>query len=221
MTNNKSIIYLVIAGVAAILLCGYLFSLGPSSQNSQPSAVDSEDNPDSTSPPVPETGKPVPASESSVPEPAAVEFSEERPILGQFMRVREIRESSEAGEEGPIRNLEFVFREGILPQMLFPGNTQVILKYDQLARNMVGFGAATAFFYYEIVTHDTNGDGLFSEQDAITVGVSRPTGGEYRVLASGVEEVLAYEDLPEDEALRLTMRKGGEEVTRVYSLTGK
>jgi hypothetical protein len=169
----------------------------------------------------PQTVTHTPVDAAPVPEPAAVEVSEEKPILGQFMRVHEIRESNNGNGDGPIRNMEFVFRQGILPQMLFPTNGQVIVKYDQLARNMVGFGAATAFFYYEIVTHDTNGDGLFSDLDAITVAVSRPTGNEYRVLASNVEEVLAYEDLAEDDALRLTMRTGGDEVTQVYSLTGR
>jgi hypothetical protein len=129
------------------------------------------------------------------------------------MRVHEIYD-----DEGRLRNLRFVFREGILPQALFPDNRQLIVKYDQLARNVVGFGAATSFFYYEIVTHDTNGDGVFSERDALTIAVSRPTGWEYHILERNVDEVLAYEDLPEDEALRLTMRMGSEETTRVYSL---
>jgi hypothetical protein len=197
------------------------FTLNTSPEDSQEAAV-TVSQPDNGAPiPAAETRATVPANATPVPETSAVEYSEEKPILGQFMRVLEIRENNNGNGDGPIRNMEFVFREGILPQMLFPGNGQVILKYDQLARNIVGFGAATAFFYYEIVTHDTNGDGIFSDLDAITVAISRPTGAEYRVLASNVEAVLAYEDLPEDEALRLILRIGGKEVTRVYSLSGR
>jgi hypothetical protein len=214
--NKQSMIYLAIAVVAGALLAFYLANLeeSPVGGGQAPARVDA--GTDAPAPPRAEV--PAPAAEVAAPEPGAIEFSEEKPILGQFMRVREIREDS---GDGQLRNLEFVFREGILPQKLFPDNRQVILKYDQLARNMVGFGAATAFFYYEIVTHDTNGDGLYSDLDDITVAVSRPTGWEYRVLVSGVEDVLAYEDLPEDEALRLSVRMRGGELTRVYPLAGK
>lgn len=212
MTNKKSIIYLAIAILAAILLCVYLFGLAPSSSDQQePASIER------TPGGLPQTSQgavPPSPAESQAPEPAALESSEEKPILGQFMRVREIHDGA-----GRLRNLEFVFREGILPQMLFPDNRQVIVKYDQLARNVVGFGAATAFFYYEFVTHDTNSDGTFDEKDALTVAVSRPTGWEYRVLVRNVDEVLAYEDLPEEDALRLSLRAGGKEMTRVYPLT--
>jgi hypothetical protein len=214
--TNKSIIFLMAAAFVAALI--YFLTLDSSTENSQESPVVTGQSTDNRTLIVEShtATAAVPVSE-----PAAVEISEEKPILGQFMRVHEIRENNDGDGDGPLRNMEFVFRQGILPQMLFPTNGQVILRYDQLARNMVGFGAATAFFYYEIVTHDTNGDGLYTDLDAITVAVSRPTGNEYLVLASNVEEVLAYEDLPEDDALRLTFRTGGEEVTRVYSLTRK
>jgi hypothetical protein len=210
MTNKKRI-YLVIAGVAVMTLGLYLYNHGETQQD-QPAAVErSVAGTEVLQTPV-TTAQPS-TVEPQVPEPATVEVSEEKPVLGQFMRVHEIYDA-----DGRLRNLQFVFREGILPQMLFPNNRQLIIKYDQLARNMVGFGAATAYFYYEIVTHDTNGDGVFSEQDAITVAISRPTGWEYQTLERNVQEVLAYEDLPEDEALRLTFRINGKEVTRVYPL---
>ena len=210
MTNNKSI-YLVIAGIVAIALGLYLYNWNDTPQD-QPAAGEQS----AASTEVLQTPAAISqpsAVEPQVPEPATVEVSEEKPILGQFMRVNEIYDA-----EGQLRNLQFVFREGILPQKLFPDNRQLITKYDQLARNMVGFGAATTYFYYEIVTQDTNRDGIFSGQDAITVAVSRPTGWEYQVLERNVQEVLAYEDLPEDEALRLTLRMDGKEVTRVYPL---
>lgn len=213
MTNKKGIIYLTIAGIAAILLGFYLFGMDRTSRQ-EPVAIEQQAADDRAPEQLAvETQATV---QPQVPEPATVEISEEKPILGQFMRVHEIHD-----EDGQLRNLKFVFREGILPQTLFPDNRQLIVKYDQLARNVVGFGAATSYFYYEIVTHDTNGDGVFSELDALTVAVSRPTGWEYRVLERNVDEVLAYEDLPEEEGLRLTMRLGGKEVTRVYSLSLK
>lgn len=216
MTNKKGIIYFALAALAAVVLAVYLFTLDPSPVGRETVEATRSSSEVSAPPPGPAQVS-AHIVESDVPEPEAVETSEEKPILGQFMRVREIRDDG----DGRLRNLEFVFREGILPQMLFPDNRQVIVKYDQLARNMVGYGAATAFFYYEIVTRDTNGDGAFSELDAVTVAVSRPTGWEYRVLERNVDEVLAYEDLPEEEALRLSMRIGGEELTRVYPLTEK
>jgi hypothetical protein len=214
--TNKSIIFLMAAAFVTGLI--YFLTLDSSTGNSRESPVAASRSTDNSAL--------IAASHTAtaavpVSEPAAVEVGEEKPILGQFMRVHEVRENNDGNGDGLLRNMEFVFRQGILPQMLFPTNGQVILKYDQLARNMVGFGAATAFFYYEIVTHDTNGDGLYTDLDAITVAVSRPTGNEYLVLATNVDEVLAYEDLSEEDALRLTFRAGGEEVTHVYSLTRK
>lgn len=217
MTNKQGIIYFALAAAAAVVLALYLLTLDFSPVGHEPDEVTQSPGDAATPSSGPAAQAFGPTVESDVPEPETVEVSEEKPILGQFMRVREIRDDG----DGRLRNLEFVFREGILPQMLFPNNRQVIVKYDQLARNMVGYGAATAFFYYEIVTRDSNGDGAFSDLDAVTVAVSRPTGWEYRVLERNVDEVLAYEDLPEEEALRLTMRIGGEELTRVYPLTGK
>ncbi|HEX5055895.1 MAG TPA: hypothetical protein VFX02_05305 [Gammaproteobacteria bacterium] len=210
MTNKKGI-YLVITGIVAIALGLYLYNRGDTLQDQPAAGAGTAAGTEVLQTPA-ATAQPS-AVEARMPEPASVEIREEKPILGQFMRVNEIYDA-----DGQLRNLRFVFREGILPQMLFPDNRQLIIKYDQLARNMVGFGAATTYFYYEIVTRDTNDDGVFSEQDAITVAVSRPTGWEYQVLERNVQEVLAYEDLPEEEALRLSLRMGGKEVTRVYPL---
>jgi hypothetical protein len=221
MITKKNIAYLITAGAGVVLLCAHLFSPDSVSEKMQPPAQQSGVYVKSNAQ-TPELI--MPAGGVELPEPAAVEFTEEKPILGQFMRIREIRESDGSGGEGAIRNLEIVFREGILPAKLFPDNRQVILKYDQLARNMVGYGAATVFFLYEVVTRDTNGDGMLSDLDTITVGVSRPTGLEYKVLVTNVDEVVGYEDVPEDEdTLNLSVRIGDEVVTRVYSLsiTGK
>jgi hypothetical protein len=219
MITKKNIVYLI-AAIVIVILCVYLLSPGSLPEEAQETtAAEQPGNSVNAVSPAPEAA--VPPGAVELPEPTAVEFTEEKPILGQFMRVREIRENDDGSDDGAIRNLEIVFREGILPNKLFPDNRQVILRYDQLARNMVGYGAATIFFFYEIVTHDTNGDGMLSDLDAITVAVSRPTGREYRVLVSNVDEVLGYEDLPEEEdTLSLRMRIGGEEVTNVYSLTG-
>jgi hypothetical protein len=221
MITKKNIVYLIAAGVAVILLCVYLVASDSVSEKMPPSTQQPGDNVNANAQ---TSGLIMPAGGVELQEPAAVEFTEEKPILGQFMRIREIRENDGSGGEGAIRNLEIVFREGILPGKVFPDNRQVILKYDQLARNIVGYGAATVFFLFEVVTRDTNGDGMLSDLDAITVGVSRPTGQEYKVLVTNVEEVVGYEDVPEDEdTLNLSVRIGGEVVTRVYSLstTGK
>jgi hypothetical protein len=217
MITKKNIVYLIVASVCVILLCVYLISSDFLSKKMPLQGQQSNGNVNAT---VPAPELTIPAGAVELPEPAAVEFTEEKPILGQFMRVREIRESDGTGGDGAIRNLEIVFREGILPGKVFPDNRQIILKYDQLARNMVGYGAACVFFLYQVVTHDTNGDGMLSDLDSITVGVSRPTGHEYKVLVTNVDEVLAYEDMPEDEdTLRLSVRIGGEVVTQVYSLS--
>jgi hypothetical protein len=217
MITKKNIAYLSAAGAGVILLFVYFLSPDSVSEKMRQSAEQPDGNANVT---VPTQGINSPVGGVELPEPAAVEFTEEKPILGQFMRIREIRESDGSGGEGAIRNLEIVFREGILPGKVFPDNSQVILKYDQLARNVVGYGAASVFFLYEVVTHDTNGDGMLSDLDAITVGVSRPTGHEYKVLVTNVDEVLGYEDVPEDEdTLSLTVRIGGEVITRVYSLS--
>lgn len=147
-----------------------------------------------------------------------VEVMEEQPILGQFVRVRAIREKLDDSEYGPVRDLEFVFREGILPRRLFANNGNVILRYDQLYKNDVGAGAVAIRFYYEVVTTDTNGDGILSRDDAFDVAVSFVDGGGYTTLASNVDNVLVYEQSPGGLELQLTLQFGEEVVKRLYSL---
>src|SRR5690242_5023145 len=124
MITKKNIVYLIAAGVAVILLCVYLFSSDSASERMRPSTQQSGDTVDASAQ---TSGLIMPAGGVELQEPAAVEFTEEKPILGQFMRIREIRENDGSGGEGAIRNLEIVFREGILPGKVFPDNRQVIL----------------------------------------------------------------------------------------------
>lgn len=159
-------------------------------------------------------------SESAEPEPVAVDTTEEQSVIGQFMRFKEIRETEDGAPEGAIRNMKFVFRPGIVPSMLFENNNQVILKYEQLHRNMVGSGAKTAFFYYEVVRRDTNGDGKLSHGDKFNVAISRPDGNNYRVLAYNVDEVVEYEDMPVENQIRLVVKIQGKEIEKTYSLEG-
>lgn len=150
--------------------------------------------------------------------PVEVRVMEEQPILGTFLHVREVREAQDDSGQGAVRNLEFTFRPGILPRRLFGNNKNVLLRYDQLYKNDVGAGAVTIRFYYEIVTADTNGDGMLSGEDKFDVAVSYPDGGGYITLASNVDKVLEYEQIPPGTSLRLVLQLGGRVVERIYSL---
>lgn len=148
-----------------------------------------------------------------------VVLMDEQPILGSFVRVRAVREQTDDSEAGAVRDLEFLFRPGILPKRLFENNDNVILKYDQLFKNDVGTGAVAIRFYYEVVTTDTNGDGILSGEDEFDIGVSYIDGGGYTTLASNVENVLVYEQSAGGLELQLTLQLAGDElVKRVYSL---
>lgn len=144
-------------------------------------------------------------------------IGESQPVLGQNLSIREIRSSEGTEQEHP-QDIEFVFRKGILPKRLFEHTHYIIANYDQLQKNDVGSGAVTIRFYYEVVARDSNGDGVLSLLDQREVGVSFPDGSYYTSLVKGVDEVVAYEFLPVDIALRLTLRFGNKIVIQTYSL---
>ncbi|HEX7028244.1 MAG TPA: hypothetical protein VF268_13470 [Gammaproteobacteria bacterium] len=152
-------------------------------------------------------------------EDGQVVLMEEQPVLGSFVRVRAVREQTDDSQPGAVRDLEFLFRPGVLPRRLFENTDNVILRYDQLFKNDVGAGAAAIRFYYEVVTTDTNGDGMLSGEDAFDIGVSYIDGSGYTTLASNVESVLVYEQSAGGLELQLTLQLAGDElVKRVYSL---
>lgn len=154
-------------------------------------------------------------------EAVEVELAEEELILGQFLRVRAVREKQDESEYDTVRNLEFVFRPGILPKRLFENNNNVITRYDQLYKNDVGAGAVTTLFYYEVVTADTNGDGVLSDGDEVDIAVSNPDGSDYTTLVSNVDKVFVYEQLPAENALRLELQLDDRIVRQTYSLETK
>lgn len=154
--------------------------------------------------------------------PVDVRLTEQEPVLGTFLHVREVREAQDDSGQGAIRNLEFVYRPGILPKRLFGDNKNVLLQYDQLYKNDVGSGAVTIRFYYEVVSADTNGDGILSGDDKVDVAVSFADGSGYTTLASNVDRVVEHEQIPPGTSLRLVLQLGDKIVERVYSLeTGK
>lgn len=152
------------------------------------------------------------------PAPVEVRVMEEQPVLGTILHVREVREAQDDAGQGAVRDLEFTYRPGILPRRLFGNNKNVLLNYDQLYKNDVGSGAVTIRFYYEIVTADTNGDGILSGDDKVDVAVSFADGGGYVTLVSNVERVLEHEQIPPGTSLRLVLQLGDRVVERIYSL---
>lgn len=218
--KKSNIVFTVIAAAAVIALGFYLW---PAEQPVPEPATVETPAPDTARPAQPSVpGPSVETADEAAPEPAPAEpvppspeevtASGEKPILGHSIRVREIR------ADGAIRNLEIVFRPGILPKKLFNDNRNVVLNYDQLHINSVGTGAATAFFYYEVVTADTNGDGYLTGADRKQVALSRPDASQYTVLVANVDEVLEYEHLNIENALQLVLRFGDRIERRVYSL---
>ncbi|MBB3061782.1 hypothetical protein [Microbulbifer rhizosphaerae] len=147
--------------------------------------------------------------------PVQLAAGEEVQILGQKLRLREVRDSAGSGE---IRNLEFVFRRGILPRRLFDDSRNLIVNYRQLYRNNVGYGAAAIFLYYEVITRDSDGDGLLSYRDGVDVAVSRPDGSEYRVLDQNLERVIGVEYFPAENVLQLELEADGLKSNRTYAL---
>ena len=165
----------------------------------------------------PEIAETAPGSHpQQLPRTAKIVISEEKqPILGQSLHTREIKVS---GEDEHVRDLEFVFRPGILPNRLFKHTEHIILKYDQLHKNDVGHGAMTVRFYFEIITADNNSDGLLSSADKREIGISYPDGSNYTKLISGVDEVISHEYMPVDNALVLTMQIDDQIVRQTYSM---
>lgn len=139
----------------------------------------------------------------------------ETAIVGQFMRIRELRDA----EGGALRNLEFVFRPGILPRRLFDSSNQLIVGYRQLYRNSVGYGAATVFLLYQVVSGDSDDDGQLTSRDKVDLAVSRPDGSGYRVLATSLENLVEIEHFPVDGRVDVVLIEREKRVIRSYKLT--
>lgn len=221
IVTKKNSVFLIV--VSLVIIAGFVIFLYPNPQDSvtEESSDPLVQKPEPAEPVVqrpaiePDVGVESPVEEGD----AQVQLMDEQPILGSFVRVRAIREKLDDAGYGPVRDLEFVFRPGVLPKRLFENNDNVILRYDQLFKNDVGEGAVAIRFYYEIVTTDTNGDGMLSSEDVFDIGVSYIDGSGYTTLASNVDNVLVYEQSPGGLELQLTLQlAGGELVKRVYSL---
>lgn len=160
----------------------------------------------------------MPAPAETVLEAAQIEYSLKQPVLGQKLQTREIRLAGDGEKDAMVRDIEFEIREGILPKRLFEHTRHLIVRYDQLQKNDVGAGAVTTRFYFEVVTSDSDGDGKLSAADKRDVGISFPDGSYYTRLVAAVDDVIAYDYLPVDNAIQLTVLIDDNTVTQTYSL---
>ena len=207
---------------AAGILLAYLSHLKPevrsgtdelhrSSQKTPAALVQHENNPAASRKAhtdIPET----------TPAPDDIIYGLEQPVLGKKFHLREIRLTETGVKDAPIRDMEFLFRGGILPKRLFGNTGHIIVRYGPLQRNVIGSGAVTTRFYYEIVSQDSNGDGRLSSADKHDVAVSFPDGSSLTTLVSAVDEVLDYQYKPVKNSLNLTLRFGDRIENREYSL---
>lgn len=216
--TKKSTGFLIVIALATIVgLIAYFYPKSTSVVSEAPVSVEDAEPQN----PVVQSAESNVEQEAAVQEdssPVEVELMEEQPILGTSVRVREVREKLDESGHEAVRDLEFVIRPGILPARLFGHTDNVVLRYDQLHKNEVGVGAVTIRFYYEIVTTDTNGDGILSGQDKFDVAISYADGSGYTTLASYVDNVLVYEQSPGGLELHLTLQLDDEIVKRTYSL---
>lgn len=143
----------------------------------------------------------VPVTGALAESPPGVSLGEEKPILGQKVRLREVR------EDGELVNLTFVIRQGILPRRLLEDGGRKLLSYDELYHNSVGYGAATAWLLYRL-----------QSEAGVEVAVSRPDGSDFQVLARNLEQVLDFEHLPAQNRVRLKFLQGGAMIERDYAL---
>ncbi|MCW8128001.1 hypothetical protein [Microbulbifer halophilus] len=168
-----------------------------------------------------QAGKTLSVAPAGGPAPAAalrpdgeLSAGQPQPIVGQSLQLREMR-----GEGGALRNLEFVFRRGVLPRQLFNDGRQLIASYRPLHRNSVGYGASTIFFLYQLVREDRNGDGRLTPADGIDLGISRPDGSDFRILDRALEQVEGIEHFPARGRLQVAVRVDGARESREYALS--
>lgn len=139
-------------------------------------------------------------------------------LLGVSIQFRLLRESGSDAGGGPIRNVEFFIREGILPRKLFPGTSQIITHYWPLFHNNVGYGATTVRILYQFVPDDSNGDRLLDHSDRQQLATSLPDGSQFRVLDRDVGEVVDMAYLSELSELHVRFLIDGQQEQRIYSL---
>jgi len=147
------------------------------------------------------------------PEPLSVSAVD---LLGVSIELRELRGGT--GADGPIRNMEFFIREGILPRRLFADTSQIVAHYWPLYHNNVGYGATTVRLLYQVITQDSNSDGLLNGQDRQSLAVSLPDGSGFRVIDGDVGEVVDMVYLSDRGELQMEFLQDGRREKRVYVL---
>ncbi|WGL16484.1 hypothetical protein PVT68_17190 [Microbulbifer bruguierae] len=137
-------------------------------------------------------------------------------LLGISIQLRELHAG--AAGDGPIRNIEFFIRDGILPRRLFSNNTQIVTGYWPLYHNNVGYGATTVRILYQLLDQDTNGDGKLTEEDRKSLAFSLPDGSGYRMLDRDTGEIIDMTYLSDFGELQLEFLREDDVHKRVYSL---
>lgn len=180
--------------------------------------LDAEESPDHTL-----VSEQLVAEGASMPEPHTAEvlvpelFSANTvDLLGVSIELRELRGSVDA--DGSIRNVEFFIREGILPRRLFSDASQVVVHYWPLYHNNVGYGATTVRILYQVITEDSNNDGLLDGRDRQSLAVSLPDGSRLRFIDGDAGQVVDMVYLSDHGELQVDFLSGGARQKRVYDL---
>ena len=81
---------------------------------------------------------------------------------------------------------------------LLPDNKSLIVNDVQIP-DLVVAGEPTLAILYTLVTQDTNGDRRLTASDLLTIGISKPDGKNYRVVAEGVNKLLGYKPIDDSQ----------------------
>ena len=101
---------------------------------------------------------------------------------------------SSGGGSEETRNIVFLSGEDKAGRWLFDKHSNLIVVVEQVAPEAPkGEAAAAKLLYFELVSADSDGDGVLSDDDDRIVALSRPDGRGFTEVLRGVSRVLSHQ----------------------------
>lgn len=141
-------------------------------------------------------------------------------------RARGGKFSSYSGR-GEVRNVLFFTGDKLESHWLYSKNQYLIGKFSvltheisaELAEEKKGRKKIAKAIYMETITEDTNGNHELDENDLITISLVQPNGKSVTEIETGVQSVVDYDFLDDNESLMLLFQKDNKVIVKKYSLS--
>ena len=146
-------------------------------------------------------------------------------ICGHDAQYIELRSKRNGGKfssgysGGETRNVLFLVGKELQTKWLFPDHKNLVQRVAplKLGRDCKKQEEVLSI-YYELVTQDTNKDGVLNSDDLSVLALTRPDGTNYVVIDSGVQSVIDKSVIDKGKTLMLLTQKEGMVQLKKYSI---